>query len=103
MNIFDKYINNLNENSNLYRKIEKLCGAYLMNGNGIRMSMSHRIAAKVVKWEFTDTNSYYPREIKITYISIDANTMEKSEESLKINWSELLIGEEITEESKNNN
>lgn len=95
MNIFDKYISNLIENRNLYRKIERLCGAYIMKGNDIRMSMSHRIAAKVVKWEFIDPDSNYPSEIKITYISIDTNTMEKSEESLKINWSELLIGEEI--------
>ena len=97
MNIIEKYIDNLQENDKLYRRIEKLCNAYLMSANDISMAMSNKIAVKVVKWEFSDANVYYPKDIKMTYICMDTKTMEKTEESRTVRWENILIGEEFKE------
>lgn len=90
MNVFEKYIANLNENEQLSKEIDKLCGARLMDVTGIEERITGKRAVKFLSWEFNDPG-YYPKEVTIKYIERDTETGEEKETSLTVKWNNLLI------------
>jgi len=89
MNIFEKYIANVQENEQLSKKIDKLCYAYLFSENDISERIRYKRFVKFIKWEFE--SAYNPKEITLTFIEEDTRTHEETECTTKVNWNALLI------------
>lgn len=89
MNIFEKYIANVQENERLDKIIAKLCWAHLLDAEGVSERMRGVRVVKLLKWEFED--KYNPNEITMTFIEEDIKTKEEREVSEKIKWTSLLL------------
>ena len=88
MNIFEKYLNNLDQNEQLSKTISKLCCAYLMSQNKYSESTRGKRAINFISWEFDDK---FPPNIIIKYIEQDKNTKNEEWQTITIPYNDLLI------------
>lgn len=88
MNIFEKYLDNIRQNEQLSKIIDKLCCSYLMYQNKYSESIRDKRAINFISWEFDDK---CPPNVNIKYIEQDKNTKEEEEVIIKIPYNNLLL------------
>ena len=88
MDIFEKYLDNIRQNEQLSKTIDKLCCAYLLSQNKYSESIRDKRAINFISWEFDDK---FPPNVIIKYIEQDKNTKNEEQQTITIPYNNLLI------------